>query len=655
MDVKIISWKSKGLRIPDWEINLDPSNGKKTSVVMMPSGMGKTTTLNLLRYSFCDYSKIVEKQTISSLQKEGAKDSKGEFILNIKINNEKYRIKTIFDFNKKSLSYETTDPIDGTNPGLNLPEEIKKYLDQEYIEKTFFDLELVDDLFESTAAIDSINKLYKLYYFNQIGNALDSYLIKKQNESQTENISKKKLEELKNYRDKLFKKRDELISKNESNQKEYENLKKEKKKFEKVKNDIENSKKSIKEKFDTAREKIALAKNDLKNAYDDYYLKLRNPMLINKQFNEKLINFEKNLNNLKIPESVGKAFFDDLIKAKKCLCGHEMNNEMKEKILESKESILSEDTWLILSVLKHKIRKESDQKIIDLDSAISLIAERKQKLSIEERKEDEIVEGIDDKKYDDAKDNLREIDKKIEKLNNFFKEYNEAPSKQDTPEDNSINKINNLIDNVSKKIGEATQTEKISSKIKKIKDVFQITKKNSLNFLTDDLVEKINKEIPRVMPFEKIFVKDIKDKITLEGKDSGSAGQQARIAYLFLIKLLDRPNLNFPFIVDSPATAMDEVSREEIATTIATHLNNQYIGLILPNERLDFVDVLEKKTNDQVHLVLAFNTIEKETKNLIMLAEKHNVLRNENDNFIVSHNNKNFFWEFKTNIKENNI
>ena len=85
-------------------------------------------------------------------------------------------------------------------------------MDQEYIEK-LFDLELVDDLFESTAAIDSINKLYKLYYFNQIGNALDSYLIKKQNENQTENISRKELEELKNYRDKLFKKRDELISK----------------------------------------------------------------------------------------------------------------------------------------------------------------------------------------------------------------------------------------------------------------------------------------------------------------------------------------------------------------------------------------------------------------------------------------------------------
>ena len=55
------------------------------------------------------------------------------------------------------------------------------------------------------------------------------------------------------------------------------------------------------------------------------------------------------------------------------------------------------------------------------------------------------------------------------------------------------------------------------------------------------------------MPFEKIFVKDIKDKITLEGKDSGSAGQQARIAYLFLIKppsLPVDPKIKTFFLVD---------------------------------------------------------------------------------------------------------
>ena len=31
MDVRIISWKASGLRVPDWEFNIDPTNGKKTA------------------------------------------------------------------------------------------------------------------------------------------------------------------------------------------------------------------------------------------------------------------------------------------------------------------------------------------------------------------------------------------------------------------------------------------------------------------------------------------------------------------------------------------------------------------------------------------------------------------------------------------------
>ena len=151
MDVKIISWKSKGLRVPDWETDIDPENGKKTSVLMMPNGIDKTTTLNLLRFSFCDYSNMLEKN-ISSFQKSKSKEDKGEFVLNIKVNNEKYRIKTIFDFNKKSKLWNYR-PNNGTLPELNLPEEIKKYLDQNILKKRFLIL-TIDDLFESTAAMD---------------------------------------------------------------------------------------------------------------------------------------------------------------------------------------------------------------------------------------------------------------------------------------------------------------------------------------------------------------------------------------------------------------------------------------------------------------------------------------------------------------------
>ena len=654
MDVRIISWKASGLRVPDWEFNIDPTNGKKTAMIMMPSGMGKTTTLKLLRHSFCDYSKILEKKDVLSFQNLTTKEPIGEFSINIKIDNEKYRIKSIYNFNKSTLSYETTDPITGTNKGLNLPDEINKYLDREYIEKTFFDLELVEKLFESTAATDSINKLYKLYYFKQISNVLDDYLVKKQNESSSGRISNRDLEELKLTRDKLIKKQKELVEQNEKNSNELENLKLEKKKLEKTKNEIESSKKNIKEKIDNAREKISLAKNDLKDAFANFYSEIRNPILINNEFKNKLINFESNLNNLKIPESVGRPFVDDLIKSKSCLCGHEMSDDMKENILKSKESILSEDTWLILSVLKHKIRRESQKENLNLSNSLADIAEKKGKLSIEERKGNEIVDGIDDKKYQDALKRLNKIDERVNELEIFFKKYYEAPKKTDTPDDDSINKISNLLKITNEKISEATATENISNKITLIKNILNQTQEKSLDFITNDLVEKINKEIPRVMPFEKIFVKDIKNRIVLEGKEEGSAGQQARIGYLFLIKLLDRPNLNFPFIVDSPVTALDDISREEIATTIASHLNNQYIGLILPMEKEDFVDVLEEKTNNKVHLIVAFNTIEPETEKLVNLAKEYNVNKDPNKNYIISNDNKEFFWNFKTNIKSKN-
>lgn len=440
------------------------------------------------------------------------------------------------------------------------------------------------------------------------------------------------------------------MEQSEKNSNELENLKLEKKKFEKIKNGIENSKKTIKEKIDSSREKISLAKNDLRDAFANFYSEIRNPMLINNEFKKKLINFESNLNNLKIPESVGRAFFDDLIKSNSCLCGHEMSDDMRENILKSKESILSEDTWLILSVLKHKIRRESEKETLNLGNLLTEIAEKKGKLSIEERKGNEIVDGIDDKKYQDTIKRLNKIEERINELEIFFKKYYEAPKKTDTPDADSINKISNLLKITNDKIAEATATENISKKITLLKKILKQTQEQSLDFITSDLVEKINKEIPRVMPFEKIFVKDIKNRIVLDDREQASAGQQARIGYLFLIKLLDRPNLNFPFIVDSPVTALDDISRSEIANTIASHLNNQYIGLILPKEREDFVNILEQKTNDKVHLIVAFNTIDQETDKLVNLALEYNVKKDPDQNFIVSNGNKEFFWNFKTNL-----
>lgn len=52
--VRLLGWKASGLRCPDHEIVLTRADGKPhhVSLIQMPNGTGKTTTLELLRAAF---------------------------------------------------------------------------------------------------------------------------------------------------------------------------------------------------------------------------------------------------------------------------------------------------------------------------------------------------------------------------------------------------------------------------------------------------------------------------------------------------------------------------------------------------------------------------------------------------------------------------
>ena len=53
-EVKITGWSHTGLKIPDYEIDLEdtPNSNRNFSLVLQLSGEGKTTTLHLFRYCF---------------------------------------------------------------------------------------------------------------------------------------------------------------------------------------------------------------------------------------------------------------------------------------------------------------------------------------------------------------------------------------------------------------------------------------------------------------------------------------------------------------------------------------------------------------------------------------------------------------------------
>ena len=120
-------------------------------------------------YNFLDdiQNKEERKKAFDALNNKENPNEKGEFKLFLKLNNNvNYTIALNFDFKNYKINYFTTrgDKV-GNEAGLNLPESLKDHISSEFIKKSFFNLELADELFdeqekETDKTIINICKLY---------------------------------------------------------------------------------------------------------------------------------------------------------------------------------------------------------------------------------------------------------------------------------------------------------------------------------------------------------------------------------------------------------------------------------------------------------------------------------------------------------------
>ena len=664
-NVKITGWSYRGLNVPDYDINLaDPDQNRNFSLILQLSGQGKTTTLNLLRYSFYNFlddiqNKEERKKAFDALNNKENPNEKGEFKLFLKLNNNvNYTIALNFDFKNYKINYFTTrgDKV-GNEPGLNLPESLKDHISSEFIKKSFFNLELADELFdEQEKETDkTIINICKLYFLDKISNSFDLY--KKEYETKTGNlkVSKSELTELNHARDKIeeqlniiTKKENEFLEKRKNFKNELTKLNNEEKK-------IRQSNEKIDEKLTAAENAIRNCETDLSDSFLNCYNFLKNPMRFSNTIFNDLNNFERNLTKMGIPKSVGESFFSELIDSKECLCGHQMDQKMRENINKNKFKFLTDETYNVLNPIKIKItettnieKEEFDQSFQDLTKKMGDLNKAKTKLT-------NVTDSIDQERLPDIREKKTKINLELEPINEFLENtINQKWHDTDTPDTESKKSLEKQLTNIKKEIEEATDTVELGKKIEKIKKYLLEIKKESLEEISNNIIDKINKEVPRVLKYEPIYVKSIKDKITFKDRSGASQGQKVRITYLFLIALLNRSSLKFPFIVDSPATAIDDLSKEEVAKSLANHIDSQYIAFLLTPERNDFADVLEEQLNKNINLIIAFPKNEY-TQNLIEQAKEfpNNTEIDKWPNGIISYN-RDFFYSFRGRSKKEN-
>ena len=149
MDLRILGWKSKGLRCANVSLKFNPEN--RVDFIQMNNGVGKTTTLNLIRAALTGekhISLIDEKSKgkndldlVHELLKKGM--SEGKFILDTIINDDKYtfivnisRCQTLED----SITFDTSSTeLGGENSGWTPPQNARPFLTKDFIQLCVFD------------------------------------------------------------------------------------------------------------------------------------------------------------------------------------------------------------------------------------------------------------------------------------------------------------------------------------------------------------------------------------------------------------------------------------------------------------------------------------------------------------------------------------
>ena len=605
MKMTVLEMSYKNIRRIN-ELTLSFSEAKNT-FLMMGNGTGKTTTMDLIKGLLDGTAAKWSTEKVKEYRPISGDANSGEFSIRVKFDDSQYIYKLLLNYSDGIAKIKTTALPKGEENGLKLPESLKGIFSPEFVRRFVFDGEQAVKSLDSSSneAEETIKYLYRLDELDEILAANEKILTEIQNaegkpgtDSSLKNLrsrQKSVKETIKRLRsrqqeltvhigklnlelDELVAERNELDAKNKS-------LNDEKAEIEKDK--IEN------------RGKIDGKIKEILNA-------IKSPYNISSLICQRMKELGMNMTKLKLPKASSKDFFVELANTSECICGRHIGEAERENILMNAEKYLGSDQQAVLNEIKNTLNAcEFDNHLEELYNNLSSLLEEENHIQTRETTNRErLLKAGGDK----AQEIQGRIDELNEQIGSAKKELNIIESK-DT-DDESLTEDNNLPKAIAaeaeydKKIASATKTNQalqrktiIDSLVKEIKEKATIDLKSAI-------IKKTNERLKKVITDDNIEVEDINKYIKLKGKAGASEGQTLSIAYCFLGTLFEDSELEFPFIIDSPAGKMDFNKRKAVADIIP-HIFNQLIAFVTSAEVEQFADRFYTSADTQYITIIA--------------------------------------------------
>ena len=628
MRIRIIDWSYHNLRIGQGDESIKLGNPpKRWSLVQMPNGTGKTTTMELIR------AVLAKRQfSASEVRSFRATDevTEGEFELGLLIQESDsspeliHRLTLKFDFVDGTFHYSTLRPAErggGREPGRVLPDELARLLSPNFINLFVFDGELAKNIrdLDKQAADQAIKTLYQLNELRRLREEVKDIVQTRQSavsgstsktkkgvvrHINTVTAAEKNLDRLENELDELKAKKRDIGAKRAEIQKQINARIAENE-------DLQDEKEKIDDSAANIKDEMQVAISETISAY-------RSPISLSSSIRDSLTLLGQTLTDVKLPQSVSAEFFLEMSKLDKCICGREIGDEERKTIAQGKDKYLASDQISAISVMKSMLNENGAPDLEFTAACTVLAAKMEDRKTIETRKA-HLIQSLEDQAGKDnpslhkalgEKDSmLDQVEDDITKLETHDRIKHEilgCTRNSNIPlAQKYLDECQDLLTTVTNSFKLTCQHKHLDIQLKRIEEI-------ALRKHREVIREETNKRLSSLVQMEKLQVARIDGALQLtsdkvEERTDVSEGQSLSVAYAFLTSLLAEAPFDLPFVVDSPAVSLDLDVRREVANIIPD-LFNQMILFVISSEQTDFADTFYKR--DDTHYVSLRKNVE---------------------------------------------
>jgi len=652
VDIKLLGWRAKGLRCPDYNISLVDASDEphRTVLIQMPNGTGKTTTLELLRAALSGTAQEWREEDLREYSKS-ENGSTGLFEVRLLHNRRRVTIQMNFDFAAGVVRYSTTLP-GGQKQGFHPPRDLVRFFQSNFVRFFIFDGELATNLLdtEHTDAQRAIGDLFQLSTFSAMKTRISEYWEHK--------VEGRTAKTEKGYTRRKNEK--QLIE--QRLQEARERQRKETAERARVSSILTEKKKQFDERIAKQEElevKLKEADAELQDAKAEVSLgvasalhTMRNPHALLPDFAHQMFSLKESLDRVKLPASAAREFFQELIEEDECVCGRPLDQVTRQQLLQRSERYLASENMSLLNAMKTDIDEAvGTDPDAPHDHLIATLKELQDAIDREQKAlndRDRIIEqgASKDPDVDSVRGEIKELEDDLKELDRRLERYQDPSSSAPIDEIWGVSVLDQKLEEAEDALGEITETLDLKRKRDVLLDILTDAHEEAKANVSREVCRDANSRIQELMPHNSIRIDRIDDSLRLKGQKQGSQGETLTVAYAFLATLFNRADHQLPFVVDSPAGPIDLEVRDRIGRLVP-HLTNQFIAFTISSERQKFVPALEASADHDVVLLTLFR---KRDGQLVERARQEPRFEETDDGMLVW--DRNFFNDFQLDTEE---